>query len=180
MTKAHPRKRPKIDHDAVERDYRLGQYTLRELGSMHGCSHQAVAKLAKTGGWSQDLSKVVRAATNASLIQEAVNQAVAKNGQEVASAVQVAAELNKSIILGQRSRLAEVAAVADAAKTALLALLPSVANLRDAATAMAATESWSRVVRSVIDQERVVFKLDDNDGGQPLTRVVMVPQKDQQ
>jgi hypothetical protein len=175
-----PRKRRKPDHDAIERDYRLGTYTLRELAAQHGCSHQAIARMAKTKGWTQDLCKAVRAATNATLIQDAVATSIAKSGQAVANSVQAAAEVNKKIILGHRARLSEVTAIADAAKATVMALLPTLKDIREAATAMTAIECWSRVVRTVIDKEREAFCLtsDDNDGLRPLTRVVMVPAKE--
>jgi hypothetical protein len=63
-----PRNPRDIDWQAVERDYRTGAFTTRELGRKHGCSHVAVGKHARNGAWTQDLRGAVRAATSAKLI----------------------------------------------------------------------------------------------------------------
>lgn len=101
-------KKVKTDWQAVERDYRTGNFTLRELATKHGPSHQAIAKQAKTKGWSQDLSIAIKQATNAKLVQDIVDKEVAKGGQEVANTVLAAAEVNKDVILGHRQDIRKV------------------------------------------------------------------------
>ncbi len=98
----------KTDWEAIERDYRTGKYTLRELATKHGPSHQAIAKQAKKNGWTQDLSAAIRQATNAKLVDELVNQEVAKGGQAVANTILAAAEIGKNVIMGHRKGLAEL------------------------------------------------------------------------
>jgi hypothetical protein len=49
------------DWEAVERDYRLGRFSLRELTTKHGPSEGAVRARAKKHGWAQDLSDKIRA-----------------------------------------------------------------------------------------------------------------------
>lgn len=101
----------KTDWQAVERDYRTGNFTLRELATKHGPSHQAIAKQAKVKGWSQDLSVAIKQATNAKLVQDLVAKEVAKGGQEVANTVLVAAEVNKDVILGHRAGLKRITSI---------------------------------------------------------------------
>lgn len=101
-------KSTKTDWQAVERDYRTGNFTLRELATKHGPSHQAIAKQAKVKGWSQDLSVAIKQATNAKLVQDLVDKEVAKGGQAVANTVLVAAEVNKDVILGHRNGLKRI------------------------------------------------------------------------
>jgi hypothetical protein len=113
---ANGRKRA-LDWEAVERDYRTGSLTLRELAGKHGCGHSAIANRAKRHGWSRDLTAAVRAATSAALVNEAVTTAV-NNGvteavQTVTNTVLVAAEVNKQVILGHRSDLQTARAVAN-------------------------------------------------------------------
>lgn len=102
---AAPGKRRKVDYEALERDYRTGKFTLRELAEKHDLSHQAIAKRAKTKGWSQDLGEQIRQATSAKLVANLVNQEVARSGQAVANTVLVAAEINTQVILGHRKGL---------------------------------------------------------------------------
>lgn len=85
----------KTDWQAVERDYRTGKFTLRELEDKHGADNSLIARRAKRDGWTQDLSVAIRQATKAKLIKAA---------DPVADAVVVneAAELNKHIILTHR------------------------------------------------------------------------------
>lgn len=103
--------RRNIDWDAVARDYRLGQFTLREMAEKHGCSHQAIAKRAKEQGWTQDLGEQIKQATNAKLVANLVNQQVASGGQAVANVVLAAAEINTNVILGHRKGLNEITQV---------------------------------------------------------------------
>ena len=102
---AAPGKRRKVDYEALERDYRTGKFTLRELAEKHDLSHQAIAKRAKTQGWTQDLGEQIRQATSAKLVANLVNQEVARSGQAVANTVLVAAEINTQVILGHRKGL---------------------------------------------------------------------------
>jgi hypothetical protein len=43
-----------IDWDAVERDYRAGRLSLRQLGQKHRCSHSTIANFASRHGWRRD------------------------------------------------------------------------------------------------------------------------------
>jgi hypothetical protein len=97
-----------VDKDAVERDYRTTQMTLRELAAKHGCTHALIAKWAKVSGWTRDLQPAVKAATAALLMKEAVTTAVTTGTQEVTNGVLAAAELNKQVILGHRADISKM------------------------------------------------------------------------
>jgi hypothetical protein len=56
------------DWAAVERDYRTGQYSLRQLETMHGPQTGTISKRAKREGWTKDLSKKVKDKTKDILI----------------------------------------------------------------------------------------------------------------
>lgn len=104
--------RRRADWEAIERDYRTGQFTGQELADKHGniVSRQAISKRAKEKGWQKDLSREVRQATKAKLIAEQVAkkvagevaERVAKSGNATVDAVLAAAETNKQVILGHR------------------------------------------------------------------------------
>lgn len=171
---ATPRKR--ADWEAVERDYRTGKNTLRELGTKHGCSHQAISDKADALGWTKDLAVAIKQATNAKLVAELVDNEVAKTGQQVANVVLAAAELNKQIIMGHRSRLAELAAAVDQSKARLLSLGDSVADIREAATFVQAVNSLANSTKTLIEQERKAYQIDDEapDTSNKPTRVELV------
>jgi hypothetical protein len=60
------------DLGAVERDYRAGQISHREIGRQHGRSESWVRKLAKREGWTRDLAGAVRHRVRESLVREGV------------------------------------------------------------------------------------------------------------
>ena len=154
-------KRGRIDWNAVERDYRTGKFTLRELASKYGVSHQAVSKQVKNGGWTQDLSLAVRQATESKLFQQVVDAEVAKSSQAVANTVMAAAEVNMRVILCHRLDAQRARQAMEAARVAVLACGASVTRISDAATFAAAVESLGRTTKIAIDIERKAFRLDE-------------------
>lgn len=128
---AAPPTKHKADWDAVERDYRTGRFTLRELAAKHGATHTTIARRAEREGWTKDLTEAIRQATNAKLVQQAVTQQAVQQEcttaqQAVTQTVLVAAEMNKSVILEHRRDLSSARNVAvdlldELAKAALLA-----------------------------------------------------------
>lgn len=97
-----PVKRVRTDWDAVERDYRTGKFTLRELGAKHGADNGLISRKAKKAGWTQDLSRAIKQATNAKLIEDLVSKEISDGQQKVSNTVLAAADLNKQVILGHR------------------------------------------------------------------------------
>lgn len=127
---AKPTKRPKIDWDAIERDYRTGKFTTRELGSKYGISHVAIYNKAKAKQWTQDLSEHIRQATQAKLTQALVNSEVNQAYQAVNTVVDIAAEVNAQIVQKHRAGLQRLTSV----KEMLLAQVEQAAmNLPDLA-----------------------------------------------
>jgi len=120
----------RTDWEAVERDYRTGKFTLRELETKHGATNSTIARWAKRNGWSQDLSAAVRQATNAALISEIVGSECSKAQQSAADTVLAAAEVNKQVILGHRQGLQ---ALTDVKRTLLSQIEQAAAQLPDLA-----------------------------------------------
>ena len=128
---AVPGKR-RTDWEAVERDYRTGRFTLRELETKYGVNNSTISRRADKHGWTQDLSSAIKQATNAKLIQSIVAAECSTAQQNAAETVLVAAEVNKQVILAHRKGLQELTSV----KRALLdqiqqaaALLPDLAEV---------------------------------------------------
>lgn len=99
---APAKKRRRTDWEAVERDYRTGKFTLRELEAKHGADNGLISRQAKKYGWTQDLSKAIKAATNAKLVEQLVSKEISSAQQKVSTTVLAAAEMNKDVILGHR------------------------------------------------------------------------------
>lgn len=67
-----------IDWESIERDYRAGLRTLREIADEHGVSHQAINKRAKRDGWDRDLQVRIAAKAEALVAKREVAKEVAK------------------------------------------------------------------------------------------------------
>jgi hypothetical protein len=107
--------RKRIDWEAVERDYRTGSFTLKELEAKHGAGFADISRRSKKDGWTKDLRKVVRQATSAAIIAESVKaaQSGAQSTNDPNTNVVVAmAEANKDVILGHRKELTDARQVA--------------------------------------------------------------------
>lgn len=122
--------RRSIDWDAVERDYRTGKFTQRELAEKHGVTHVAIGNRARKGAWQKDLTEQIRQATNAKLVGDLVSSEVTKGYQEVTNTIAAAAEVNTRVILAHRTGLQAITKV----KRALLEQIEqAAANMVDLA-----------------------------------------------
>lgn len=107
------KKRKRTDWEAIERDYRAGKLTLREIGEKHGVSAGRVCQVADEKGWQRgELKEVVRKATTALLIAEHVEGEVKKVKQGLNTTILAEAELNKQVILRHRQDLGQTRQVA--------------------------------------------------------------------
>lgn len=168
-------RRRRADWEAIERDYRTGQFSDQELADKHGnvVSRQAISKRAKVQDWKKDLSREVRQATKAKLIAEQVAQEVAgevaervaKSGNATVRAVLAAAETNKQVILGHRRDIAKVHGLT----MTLVGSLESAVNEKDEAKRLPVGDlvlSAQRVGQALArlqQMERVAFGLDEPD-----------------
>ena len=177
------------DWDAIERDYRTGRFTFRELETKHGVPNSTIMRRAKREGWSADLSNAVRQATNAALISEVVQQKCSDAQQNAADTVLAAAEVNKQVILGHRKHVATAIALASDLMDELKLLGSAKGDLERIAEIVGGEdpEEMLRVIRKVtsvhtkvgsvktladaIDKlvraERLAFGIDDDAGKPP-------------
>lgn len=101
-TKASHATRQRVDWEAVERDYRTGRFTLRELADIHRRSAGQICRRARAEGWVQDLREVVRQATSAAIIRDLASTATTGAQQNATQQVLAAAEVIKDVILRHR------------------------------------------------------------------------------
>lgn len=71
-----------IDWEAIERAYRAGLLSIREIASQHDITHGAINKKAKKEGWSRDLRAKIRAKADALVSKEAVSTEVSTKQAE--------------------------------------------------------------------------------------------------
>lgn len=106
------KKRRVIDWQAIEREYRLGQMSLRALASKHGTTAGTISKRAKKGGWVQDATQEVRERTRAALLTTAAEKE--QDGNTVSTTgntptqedIEVAVQTNLAVITRHRRDIA--------------------------------------------------------------------------
>ena len=191
--KAAPTKRKRADWEAVERDYRTGKFTLRELEARHGPSNSTIARRVEREGWTKDLTEAIRQATAAKLVAEiATQQECSKAQQNAATTVLAAAELNKQVILGHRKELLNARALAnnmlaeltraatldgdaeliaevlagDADEAALSRARMAVQRAVGLSSRVTSLKALAETYTKLHTGERVAFSLDDDPDGQ--------------
>lgn len=65
-----------VDWEAVERDYRAGVKTLRQIGAENGITEGAIRKRSKKESWDRDLAAKIREKADALVRKEAVRNEV--------------------------------------------------------------------------------------------------------
>lgn len=119
------RNRSSADWEAIEKDYRVGIKTLRQIAEENGITHGAVNKRAKDEGWSRDLRAKILAKASEKVSKELVSSEVSMDTRlterevvEANATAIAAADLTnrKDVILGidiSRGHLHELAALSE-------------------------------------------------------------------
>lgn len=177
------------DWDAIERDYRTGRFTFRELETKHGVPNSTIMRRAKREGWSADLSNAVRQATNAALIQAQVAEKCSDAQQNAAETVLAAAEVNKQVILGHRKHVASAiglvtelmeelrllgSAKEDLERLAEIVggedpdeMLRTIRKVTSVHTKASTVKTLADAIDKLVRAERLAFGIDDESGKPP-------------
>lgn len=168
----------KYDWEAIEKDYRLGRYSNRQLAKKYGVSESGLRLKIKDKGWKKDLSKTVSQRVKEKVTTQAANSLAEDNGDGfkpseediVEAAATTAANvvfehrayaLKARVILG--SLIARVEEQIESGKTTVVqfgnAMEVDIDNKEVSQTINAITQSLERIVKI----ERQSFRLDDDD-----------------
>lgn len=90
---------PKTDWEAVERAYRAGVLSIREIAKLNGCSDTAIRKKAASAGWERDLTERVNEKVRSELVRSEVRTANPQTEREI---VEVAAATVVQVVRGHR------------------------------------------------------------------------------
>ena len=69
-------KRKTYDWEVIEKDYRAGVLSIREIAKVYGCTDGAIRKKAKVCGWERDLSQKVAEKVRTDLVRTEVRTGV--------------------------------------------------------------------------------------------------------
>ena len=155
-------KRKQYDWEAIEREYRAGALSIREIARQHGCSDPAIIKRAKKHGWKRDLTEKVRKQVSAKLVSTEVSTANVSEDEIVDAAAKRGVEVVRSHrkLIGNTINLAE--RLINEAKEQKL----------DAKNHSALFRTISQGLAKVIPLERQAFNLDDRGAVETIERVL--------
>lgn len=115
----------RTDWEAIERDYRAGILSLREIAKRHGISDTAIRKKARANGWERDLTEKVNEQARSQLVRETVRTANPQTEQEI---VNDAAATIVTVVRGHRKHISRQVEIVEA----LVEQLAGAAGNRDA------------------------------------------------
>lgn len=154
----------RVDWEAIERDRRTGHFSLRELERKYGVDNASISRRIRRDRaidptrWQQDLSDVVRQATNTLLMRELISSAVSEGQHDASNAVLAAAELNKRVLLRHHNWLTKLAADADALQCHVVKATDT-EDLGSLDRAASALDKLGRIRGILIAKEREAFGL---------------------
>ena len=153
----------KPDWEAIERAYRAGSLSIRNIADQHGVSDTSIRKRAKKHGWQRDLTEQVQKAARDKLVRSEVRtegsqQAVRTDAEIVEEASAQAA----SVVLSHRSDLAEWRMIASKLCGALAGMDVTQDNHDKFARSLnAGVDAQLKVIKG----ERQAYNLDAEDAG---------------
>ena len=168
-------KRPKIDWEACEGDYRSGTFTTRALAAKYGCTEGAIRDRVKRYGWSKDLTESVRKETNAKLLRTEL-----RSPRKDAEIISAASDLRAALVTSHRKDLEQLHALKRIIMTRLAAHLqgadPEGPFMGDKETPSDLLEKLSRIDARVIPLERQAHNLDEEPKAPTASANVTVAQ----
>jgi hypothetical protein len=147
-----------IDWEAVERAYRAGMLSLREIAAQHGLSDTAIRKRAKRDGWARDLTAKVRERVRSQLVRIETETA---NENEL---VDEAANQVVAMVREHRKGIRQLRSIAERLATRLTGELDGVGEDGKQPSLLghaAAVRELSTVMKTLVPLERQAFNADE-------------------
>jgi len=156
--------REKIDWEAIERDYRLGQLSVREIARRYVIEASTITRKAKKESWVRDFSEEVKARTRAGLIETAKQQAqqhATESNEALRDGVEVAVETNLRVLRQHQTGIRQNSGRLDKLTEKFDVLLELAADLNEISKAASAFESMVRSQKTLVGLERQALNIDE-------------------
>lgn len=177
--------RKQTDWEKVEKLYRAGQLSVREIARQHSISDGAIRKKAKSLGWERDLTDKVREKVRNELVRTKVRTDDPITEKEI---VEQAASIGVSVVHGHQKRIGKAQALTDLLIDQLESAITSRSKIEDdiedetredsttqrrnamlkaiaLPTHAQALQSIANSMKTFVGLERQAFNIDDNDSG---------------
>lgn len=107
-------KRTPPDWEAIEREYRAGQLSIRQIAANHGVTHGGVRKRAANEGWTRDLTEKVQQAVKQRVVSSAVSNRPSREKLDTErEIIAAAADRGARAIHGHLARAADLNSLAE-------------------------------------------------------------------
>src|ERR1700722_16688701 len=93
-----------VDWEAIEREYRAGQLSVREIARTSGVTETAIRKHAKADGWTRALAEKVREAVREKLVRSDGSQSGSQSPRD-AEIIDMAAARGVEVVRQHRATL---------------------------------------------------------------------------
>lgn len=180
-----------IDWEAIEREYRAGQLSIREIARQHSLSDNSIRKRAKDQEWERDLTQQVREKVRGDLVRGEVRTIDAKEAVKAAAArgVEVVRSHRADIQAGRNivgSLMQELIDEADHIHDIEQAIDEDTKSDRDGKrkaamlkavslpTRAGVMRDLSVALKNLIPLERQAFNLDEKDKGPPIEDIKII------
>jgi len=157
-----------IDWEGIEREYRAGVRSVREIAAEFEVSHTLINRRSREEGWERDLTAKIRAKADALVSKEAVSSLVSTDTKVPEKAiVEANAAIQAQIRREHRTDIQKTKRIANKLLDRLEAVKPSEANLKEHAS----------VLKQLADTQRVVVNLEREAFG--IAQVVDTPENEE-
>lgn len=146
------------DWESIERAYRAGQLSIRNIADRYGSNEGTIRSRAKKHGWQRDLTEQVRTATQGKLSRTPSRTDVTqRDPREDADIIEEASDAAASVVLAHRADLAQWRGIANKLCVALAEMDVTEENHDKFARSLnAGVDAQLKVIKG----ERQAFSLD--------------------
>jgi len=160
--------RRRIDWEVIERDFRAGILTFREISTKHNISTSTLNVNAKKFGWVRDLTEAINKRTQQKISEIDIRHIIEQNATESAQktiqtaqdAIELAANIKTDIVIKHRSIVKEGLENAAKIEDKFNLIMEQAAEIRDIVTVTTAFKNLIDAKSKLIEMERKSFKLD--------------------
>ena len=146
------------DWEAIEREYRAGQLSIREIAKQYKITDSAIRQKAKALNWARDLTNQVKAQVHNTLLRTELRTPHARTTER--EVVDAAAARGVEVILRHRRDCMRLTELRNRLLLRFEGLESSVVDLRSNAQAADTLESAIRMTERLQNAERRLFNLD--------------------
>lgn len=161
-------RKTQIDWEAIERDYRVGSLSVREIARRYEVEPSTITRRAKKEDWARDYSEEVRQRTRAGLIelaQQTAQHDATESNKVLRDGIEVAVETNLAVIRAHLAGIKSSTARLDRLTLIFDGLVGSAESFSDIAKASSSFESLVRAQKTLVAMEREAIGIDDKKKG---------------